>query len=208
MQGAYLVSLLHALKYPANTVNGVLLGSFEKDGTVQVSQALPLLHSHVALAPMMDAALALIDEHCQAAKVKIVGYYHANANHHHKAPSPVAVRIADKLHDVVRQESKGAEPCLLMIDNLQLERMGALMASGEASEELCKTLGMTLYTKRNNGVWEVASGATLDIDGASSGAPQARLVELVAKGSVQEVVDFDNHIDDSSRPWLTPCILE
>ena len=58
----------------------------------------------------------------------------ANANHHHKAPSPVAVRIADKLHDVVRQESKGAEPCLLMIDNLQLERMGALMASGEASD--------------------------------------------------------------------------
>ena len=54
-QGAYLVSVLHALKYPANSVNGVLLGRFDKDGTVQVQRALPLLHSHLALAPMMDA---------------------------------------------------------------------------------------------------------------------------------------------------------
>ena len=54
-QGAYLVSVLHALKYPTTSVNGVLLGTFEKDGTVQVKQALPLLHSHLALAPMMDA---------------------------------------------------------------------------------------------------------------------------------------------------------
>jgi len=49
------VSVLHALKYPANSVNGVLLGSFDKDGTVHVARALPLLHSHIALAPMMDA---------------------------------------------------------------------------------------------------------------------------------------------------------
>merc|ERR1712205_181968 len=86
-QGAYLVSVLHALKYPANSVNGVLLGCFDKDGTVQVQRALPLLHSHLALAPMMDAAFALIDEHCQTEDVKIVGYYHANSNHQHKQPS-------------------------------------------------------------------------------------------------------------------------
>ena len=54
-QGAYLVSVLHALKYPASSVNGVLLGTFDQDGTVQVQQALPLLHSSLALAPMMDA---------------------------------------------------------------------------------------------------------------------------------------------------------
>ena len=53
------MSILHALKYPTTSVNGVLLGTFEKDGTVQVKQALPLLHSHLALAPMMDAGLRL-----------------------------------------------------------------------------------------------------------------------------------------------------
>ena len=54
-QDAYLVAVLHSLKYPANSVNGVLLGSCGSDGAVQVQQALPLLHSHLALAPMMDA---------------------------------------------------------------------------------------------------------------------------------------------------------
>ena len=44
---------------PQWAVNGVLLGTFDKDGTVQVKQALPLLHSHLALAPMMDAGAQL-----------------------------------------------------------------------------------------------------------------------------------------------------
>jgi hypothetical protein len=63
-QGAYLVSVLHALKYPANSVNGVLLGCFDKDGTVQVQRALPLLHSHLALAPMMDAGTGVHRRGC------------------------------------------------------------------------------------------------------------------------------------------------
>ena len=51
-------------------------------------------------------AFALIDEHCQEARVKIVGYYHANSNHHHQLPSPVAKRIADKVHEVMKEEDK------------------------------------------------------------------------------------------------------
>ena len=58
VQASYLVPILHALKYPANSVNGVLLGKFDNSG-IQVIQALPLLHAHLALAPMMDAGCPL-----------------------------------------------------------------------------------------------------------------------------------------------------
>jgi len=40
---------------------------------VRVEQAVPLLHSDLALAPMMEAGLALIDEHCAASKSQVQG---------------------------------------------------------------------------------------------------------------------------------------
>jgi hypothetical protein len=54
----------------------------------------------------VNAAFALIDEHCQAERMKIVGYYHANANHQHRQPSVVARRIADKVYDVMKEEER------------------------------------------------------------------------------------------------------
>jgi len=198
------VSVLHALKYPANSVNGVLLGCFDKDGTVQVQRALPLLHSHLALAPMMDAAFALIDEHCQTEDVKIVGYYHANSNHQHKQPSAVARRIADKIYDVMKEEARSAETCMLMIDNMQLESLAQILSQGEASGEMSQSAGVVLHMRTSAGAWEPASG--LEIEGAAVGEAQARLLELVGKAKYQEVVDFDNLVDDCSRSWFTPIV--
>jgi hypothetical protein len=67
-QSAYLKPLLHSLKYPASCVNGVLLGRFAKaqdSVEIFVAEAIPLLHSHLALSPMMDAAFCLLDEYCR-----------------------------------------------------------------------------------------------------------------------------------------------
>ena len=52
MQMAYLKPLLHAFKYPASAVNGVLLGSCSRSGDslkITVKDAVPLLHAHIAL---------------------------------------------------------------------------------------------------------------------------------------------------------------
>ena len=67
-QTAYIKPLLHALKYPASSVNGVLLGGCSRgQGSAKISvvEAIPLLHSHVALSPMMDAAFSVLDEYCR-----------------------------------------------------------------------------------------------------------------------------------------------
>ena len=74
---AYSVLYMHCLKYPHRSVNGLLLGAADGDA-VRVREALPLFHSSLALAPMLEAALLLADEYCAVQKLKIVGYYQAN----------------------------------------------------------------------------------------------------------------------------------
>jgi hypothetical protein len=56
---AYITLFMHACKYPSRTVNGLLLGSVS-DGGVSVQKALPLFHTPLGLAPMLEAALMLV----------------------------------------------------------------------------------------------------------------------------------------------------
>eukprot|EP00123_Amoebidium_parasiticum_P007840 comp18401_c0_seq1/m.19599 comp18401_c0_seq1/g.19599 ORF comp18401_c0_seq1/g.19599 comp18401_c0_seq1/m.19599 type:complete len:180 (-) comp18401_c0_seq1:186-725(-) len=68
--------LLHATKYPSQSVNGVLLGSVSKDTTV-VSDAIPLFHNTLTLPAMLELALAVVSTHAKDRKLSIVGYYEA-----------------------------------------------------------------------------------------------------------------------------------
>ena len=56
---AYITLFMHACKFPSRTVNGLLLGSVS-DGGVSVQKALPLFHTPLGLAPMLEAALMLV----------------------------------------------------------------------------------------------------------------------------------------------------
>ena len=60
-QKALLKVLLHAAKYPAASVNGILLGFTASDRkTVEVVDAIPLLHSFLTLAPALETALVQV----------------------------------------------------------------------------------------------------------------------------------------------------
>jgi hypothetical protein len=70
-QAALLKILLHSLKYPTTGVNGILLGEERTvesaEGTSQPSQrvlhifdAVPVCHSFITLAPVLEAALAQV----------------------------------------------------------------------------------------------------------------------------------------------------
>jgi len=56
---AYVKIILHAAKHPHKPVNGVLLGSLSGK-TVNVSDAVPLLHLWTGLSPMMEIGLDLV----------------------------------------------------------------------------------------------------------------------------------------------------
>ncbi len=60
-QTALLKVLLHSAKYPAASVNGVLLGRVKSDSkTVDIVDAIPLLHSFLTLAPALETALVQV----------------------------------------------------------------------------------------------------------------------------------------------------
>lgn len=57
---AYTKLIIHALKYPHQTVNGVLLGSSSPSGTVEIVDAVPLQHHWTSLSPMMEVGLGMV----------------------------------------------------------------------------------------------------------------------------------------------------
>ncbi|EKX38982.1 hypothetical protein GUITHDRAFT_154532 [Guillardia theta CCMP2712] len=195
---AYLFPMLHALKYSQYAVNGVLLGT-SKQESVEIVQAIPLMHRDLCLSPMLDAAFALIDEHCKAKSLQIVGYYHANAQHNSNGISPTARRIADKINETMKERDAKARTCLMMIDNNEFEKLAAYLVGG-TSAEMKKTFGLTIYTKADNGDWKSASD--VNIKGFGDESTPARLLELVRAGKQNSVVDFENHVDHHEKRWL------
>ena len=60
---AYAKLILHCCKYPHLSVNGVVVGSISKESqTVQIQDAIPLFHSGIGLAPMLEVALTQVME--------------------------------------------------------------------------------------------------------------------------------------------------
>jgi hypothetical protein len=75
-QTAYVKLILHAIKHPASAVNGLLIGKVSSSGpqsgdaenqaivpvggAVELYDAVPLFHSHLELAPMLEVALAQV----------------------------------------------------------------------------------------------------------------------------------------------------
>lgn len=62
---AYVKMYLHACLFPRCSVNGLLLSSASPGGAVCVTDCVPLLHSHLSLAPVTQLALTQVHgRHC------------------------------------------------------------------------------------------------------------------------------------------------
>ncbi|KAM4894641.1 ER membrane protein complex subunit 8 isoform 2-T2 [Sylvia borin] len=79
---AYCKMVLHGAKYPHCAVNGLLVA--ERPPAPRPPQpalfvdCIPLFHGTLALAPMLEVALTLIDSWCKENSYVIAGYYQAN----------------------------------------------------------------------------------------------------------------------------------
>ena len=110
-QRAYVTLLLHALKHPASTVSGVVLGPAQRSADAggsppgsprasaprQLTLTVPLFHTQPALSPMLEVALAQVEAYAAANGLAIVAYYAANERPDDTDLSPAARRIADKI---------------------------------------------------------------------------------------------------------------
>ena len=165
---AYGVLFLHALKHPHRTINGLLLGSADASpgGTVTCTECLPLFHSPLALAPMLEAALLLADEYCQASGKQIVGYYQANELCDDLDLGPYGKKIAEKIR------SQCASACCLLLD-------GAKMRPSPSD---LKLICLAADGKRYGVTPTIAPDAE---------AAVAAVERAIGKAQQHEIVDFD-----------------
>ena len=95
---ALLKILLHAIKYPAFGVNGVLISKMDK-GSVTAVDAVPFVHNYLSLVPAFEAALCQVDAHVKASggKLQLLGYYQANEHSKDTHLSGAGKQLAAKL---------------------------------------------------------------------------------------------------------------
>ncbi|KAM4800336.1 ER membrane protein complex subunit 8 isoform X2 [Marmota monax] len=106
---AYCKMLLHGAKYPHCAVNGLLVAEKQKPRKEHLPlggpgaphtlfvDCIPLFHGTLALAPMLEVALTLIDSWCKDNSYVIAGYYQANERVKDASPNQVAEKVASRI---------------------------------------------------------------------------------------------------------------
>ncbi len=72
--------------------------------------------------------------------LSVVGYYHASASMDQVGVNPLARRIADRIHETVKDVDKAAESCLMLVDNQELEQLALALASRRGDLDECGRL--------------------------------------------------------------------
>lgn len=175
---AYSKVILHACKYPHKAVNGVLIGEEVKNNEqIRVVDAIPLFHQCLGLAPMLEIALTQIDTYCQNSKLQIVGYYQANENVNDSSPDVIAYKIGEKINEMF------PNALLMIVDNNKMDVE-------------CKVTALDLYMCHDS-KW--SEGNPWQLIGGDS--TLALVSELITGKTYQNLIDFDNHLDDIVLDW-------
>ncbi|GAA5864513.1 hypothetical protein JCM3774_005151 [Rhodotorula dairenensis] len=178
---AYLKVVLHAAKYPANTVVGLLVGTVDAtSSTCTVSDAIPLVHAWTDLAPMTEAALQLAQIYADQQGLVFLGLYVANERLNDLAIPHGAQRIADALH------KERPQAFVLVVDNAKL-------AAPEAA--------LLPYTCSKSGTWSATTLSFAKISLVDSSIPEKALA-VARQGRYADLGDFDDYLSDASVDWL------
>ncbi|KWU43628.1 UPF0172-domain-containing protein [Rhodotorula sp. JG-1b] len=178
---AYLKVVLHAAKYPANTVIGLLVGTVDAaSSTCTVSDAIPLVHAWTDLSPMTEVALQLAQIYADQQQLVFLGLYVANERLNDQAIPHGAQKVADALR------KQRPQAFVLVVDNEKL-------ASPEPA--------LIPYTCSKTGTWTATTLASAKISPSDSSIPQ-KAFSAARKGRYAELGDFDDHLSDSSVDWL------
>ncbi|XP_051769678.1 ER membrane protein complex subunit 9 isoform X1 [Ctenopharyngodon idella] len=201
---AYAKMYLHASQFPRCSVNGLLLSSSSAGGALCITDCVPLLHSHLSLAPITQLALTQVDVWCAQTQQRIVGYYQANAcvsdsrysifscflsslffTAFHflllcfSSPTPCALKIAEKIFEQCNNA------VLLMID-------------GEKMFPGCRVPPIVMY-ERKDARWALKDKHTIMLRQWEETCSIVN--QLFSSGDQALLVDFDSHLDDITKDW-------
>ncbi|KAI4307840.1 hypothetical protein L6164_030977 [Bauhinia variegata] len=192
-QNAYIKLVLHSLKHKTSAVNGILIGRVsQENGIVEISDAVPLFHSQIGLLPQLEISLILIEEYFSARGLNIIGHFHANERFDDFGLGGVAKNIGDHICRYFPQAA------ILLLDNKKLE---ALKKSKDRSAI------MQLYVRDASKNWKLIQSD--GNNGLTTKEPSANLVLLdyISTEKWDQIVDFDDHLDDISKDWLNPGLF-
>lgn len=186
---AYCKMILHAVKYPHCSVNGVLLASSKqvKESPKKLSfvDAIPLFHLCLHVTPMIEIALTQISSYAQSNGLVIAGYYLANENLRDVSyDKPYQSRIADKIAEYF------PSACLVVLDNRKLTQ--TMQESG------------LLIAQNSDGKWKSVNKNSILVDETSLSSVST----LIQRHVSQKLVDFDNHLDNLTADWTNSHLNE
>ncbi|KAI7847550.1 hypothetical protein BDC45DRAFT_491643 [Circinella umbellata] len=189
---AFSLPLLHAAKYPDALVCGLLLGEVNNNGSINVKTGLSLFHHWTSMTPMLEVALQKAELYASKKKLKIVGWYQANAGLKDTTLHENVVRVAD----VIRRNS--GEAVVFIVNN---EKLGQLNDDKDG--------GIILPYIYSEGQWRGVkqpftkdSKVTLTYD-----ETYAKVRGMFSSASYNRIIDFDDHLEDVSKDWLSTSNL-
>ena len=176
---AYCKMIMHAAKYPSSNINGLLLAKKTGDQQgVKYVDCIPLFHINTALAPMVEVALAQIENEVGRSGLVISGFYHAHDNLRDNHVDTFSQKIADKIADNI------PGTLLVTIDSkklsLNIDSPALILHQHEAS----------------SGKWKKREGNSVRLEHDTVTLQCATAV--IHKKIYKDIVDFDTHLDDIS----------
>uniref|UniRef100_G1SIG8 ER membrane protein complex subunit 9 n=2 Tax=Oryctolagus cuniculus TaxID=9986 RepID=G1SIG8_RABIT len=177
---AYVKMCLHAARYPHAAVNGLLLAPSPSAGEcLCLTDCVPLFHSHLALAVMLEVALNQVDVWGARAGLVVAGYYHANAALDDQSPGPLALKIAGRIAELF------PAAVLVMLDNQKLVPQPrvppVIVLENQGLRWVPKDKNLVMWRD-----WEES---------------RQMLGALLQGRAHQHLVDFDCHLDDIRQDW-------
>ncbi|KAL7143052.1 hypothetical protein ABFS83_08G165400 [Erythranthe nasuta] len=186
-QDAYIKLILHSLKHRSSAVNGVLIGRSSADGAaVEIVDSVPLFHSQIGLLPPLEIALIMIEEYYGEKGLSVVGYFHANERYDDFELAGVAKNIGDHITRYF------PDAALLLLDN---KKLGDLPKGKDRSPVL------QLYTK-DASTWKLAGSKGSNQLTIKEPSANTVLLDYISSEKWNDIVDFDDHLDDISKDWL------
>ncbi|GAA5984072.1 hypothetical protein JCM11641_005590 [Rhodosporidiobolus odoratus] len=177
---AYLKVVLHAAKYPASTVAGLLIGTTSPSGTTIVD-AIPLLHHWSEMSMAMELGLQLAEVYVKQQQWSILGLYVGNERLGDTSVPHGLGRAAE----AIRKERP--EALVLVIDNERL-------ASGETA--LIPYLFDAAAASWRSFTLPAAQVSLADARSAVAALDQVKAKRHVALG------DLDEHLENAKVDWL------
>lgn len=185
---AFAKLVLHAMKYPHATVNGLLLGRQSKPGgPLRLVECVPLFHLGHGLTPMLELALLQVTAYCQRQKLQLLGYYQANQQFHELQPDSFAQKIGEKLAE------QNERALIVMLNGVALADW---LAKEDSSEKVLVPYRLA------DGKWKAAAEQLIADEPHFLAA--IRDFIFVHQLHTRQLFDFDNHLEDVRQSWLNP----